>query len=103
MGDDGREELDDLDVAEPREIQRRAREEEVAREDRQLVAVHRVERLHAAAHLAVVHHVVVQQRRGVDHLRNLGQTLLPLRDLPNGRASLRPARANPMSVKYSFR
>ena len=45
-----------------------AGEQEVADQDRGLVAEHRVGRGEAAAELALVHHVVVQQGGGVDEL-----------------------------------
>ena len=45
-----------------------AREQEVADQHRGLVAEHGIGRGQAAPQQALVHHVVVQQRRGVDEL-----------------------------------
>ena len=51
----------------------RAREQEVAHQDRRLVAPKRVGRRGAAAQTALVDHVVVQQRRGMDQLDARGE------------------------------
>jgi hypothetical protein len=56
---------------------KRAGEQEIADENGCLVAEHRVGTGEAAAELAFVHHVVVQQRRGVDELDAGGEVDVP--------------------------
>ncbi len=74
--DDRRQQLHHPHVAQPRQQHRRAREEEVSREDGDLVAVDAVGGARAAARVGEVDHVVVQQAGRVDHLGNLREARL---------------------------
>mmetsp|Transcript_3741 Transcript_3741/g.14674 ORF Transcript_3741/g.14674 Transcript_3741/m.14674 type:complete len:380 (-) Transcript_3741:182-1321(-) len=75
--DDGREDFDDVQVSQARQGDARAREEKVARENRHFVAELGVPRRDAPPRRGAVDDVVVEQRGGVDHLDDLGETLLP--------------------------
>ena len=74
--DHRREQLHHLHVAQPRQQHRRAREQKVAGEHRDLVAVDPVRGLGAAARVGEVDDVVVQQAGGVDHLGDLREPYL---------------------------
>ena len=80
LGDDGRGGGEDVEHAQAavgdHELEGAA-EQEVADQDRRLVAPDRVGRGRAAAQAAVVDHVVVQQRGGVDELDAGGEGKLP--------------------------
>ena len=76
VGDDARDELDDLVVAEARERGGRAAEEEVAAEDGELVAEGGGAGGDAAAEVGAVDDVVVEEGRDVDHLDDLGEAEL---------------------------
>ena len=74
--EDPRQQLDDLRVAQRRKRDGRAREQEIAREDRQLVPNLQVQRPQTASRRGAVQHVVVQKTRDVDELGDLSQPLL---------------------------
>jgi hypothetical protein len=67
-----RHELDGLEAAQPCEVDRRPREQEIARENGKLVAKDLVHRRHATPRVGLVDHVVVQQTCRVDHLAASG-------------------------------
>ena len=76
-----------------------AREQEVADQDGRLVAEHRVGRGQAAAELAFVDHVVVQQGRGVDELDAGGQAWVAgARVAAQARGGQRQQRAQPLAA-----
>ena len=74
--DDLRHQPHHLVVAQPREQHRRARKQKVAAEHSRLGAVELVHRRLAAPRVRTVNHVIVHQRRHVDHLDNLCEPLL---------------------------
>ena len=73
--------------------QERLREEEVAGEDGDAGAVERVDGLRASSGVAVVQDVVVHERRGVDHLRDLRERRLAVGDVRPCPSSCAVARA----------
>ena len=68
-----------------------AREQEIADQHGGLVAEHRVGRGQPAAQQALVHHVVVQQRGGVDELDAGGELDVPRVALADSRTAAREA------------
>jgi hypothetical protein len=73
-----RHDLRDLGVLQAGEHDGRTREEVVARDDRHLVGVELMDRFAAAAGVRLVEHVVVDERRDVDHLGDLPEERLLL-------------------------
>jgi hypothetical protein len=76
VGDDARDELDDLRLAKARERRGCAPEQKVTAKDRVLVAERGGRGRRTAAPVCVVDNIVVQQGRDMDHLHDLGEARL---------------------------
>mmetsp|Transcript_8830 Transcript_8830/g.33338 ORF Transcript_8830/g.33338 Transcript_8830/m.33338 type:complete len:229 (-) Transcript_8830:217-903(-) len=81
MLDHRREQLHGLQVAEAGQRDGGPRQQEVAGQDGHLVAEHPIDRRRASPRVRLVDHVVMEQRRRVDHLCNLRQPPLSIADL----------------------